>query len=121
MRFDEAIISGFHNYVRFSGRAPRSEYWYWYLFTTLVGLATLLMDRVLLPDNDLSPFNLIASLALLLPSVAMSFRRLHDIDRMAWWVLLAFTIIGAILLIVWACTKGTAGANRYGPDPLRPE
>jgi uncharacterized membrane protein YhaH (DUF805 family) len=121
MRFDEAIVSGFRNYLGFSGRAPRSEYWYWYLFTFLVGLVTLFLDSVLVPDNDLSPFNLIASLALLLPSIAMGFRRLHDIDRTAWWVLLAFTIIGAILLIVWACIKGTDGPNRFGPDPLGPQ
>ena len=58
------------------------------------------------------------ALALLLPSIGMSVRRLHDIDRTGWWVLLAFTGVGAILLIVWACFKGTDGPNRFGPDPL---
>jgi uncharacterized membrane protein YhaH (DUF805 family) len=48
----------------------------------------------------------------------MAIRRLHDIDRTGWWVLLALTLIGAILLIVWACFKGTDGPNRFGPDPL---
>ena len=45
-------------------------------------------------------------------------RRLHDIDRTGWWVLITFTVIGIILLLIWACTRGTAAANRYGPDPL---
>jgi uncharacterized membrane protein YhaH (DUF805 family) len=55
---------------------------------------------------------------LLLPAIAISVRRLHDIDRTGWWVLIGATIIGHILLLVWFCTKGTPGRNRFGPDPL---
>jgi uncharacterized membrane protein YhaH (DUF805 family) len=56
--------------------------------------------------------------ALLVPAIAISVRRLHDIDRTGWWVLIGATIIGHILLLVWFCTKGTAGRNRFGPSPL---
>ncbi len=48
----------------------------------------------------------------------MAARRLHDLDRSAWWLLIIFTIVGIILLIIWDCIKGTTGTNRFGPDPL---
>lgn len=58
-------------------------------------------------------------LALLLPGIAVGVRRLHDIDRSGWWLLIIFVpIIGVIAVIYWACLKGTDGANRFGPDPL---
>ena len=61
---------------------------------------------------------LVVSLALLLPSIAVAIRRLHDLDRTGWWFLLVFTGIGAIVLLVWDCMKGTTGPNRFGTDPL---
>jgi uncharacterized membrane protein YhaH (DUF805 family) len=60
----------------------------------------------------------IVGLALLLPGLAVSIRRLHDLDRTGWWILIALTGIGAILLIIWYVMKGTDGPNRFGPDPL---
>lgn len=118
MNFQQAVVSGFRNYVGFSGRACRSEYWYWVLFTVIGGIVTMLIDRTVFPDNDTSLINAIFNLILFLPSLAISFRRLHDIDRTGWWWLISLTIIGLIVLIVWACQKGTTGPNRYGPDPL---
>ena len=118
MNFGEAIASGFQNYVTFSGRASRSEYWYWVLFTVLGGVATGIVDRSLFDTSTISPLNAIFSLVCFLPTLAVGVRRLHDIDRTGWWWLLVFTVIGSILLIVWDCLKGTAGPNRYGPDPL---
>jgi uncharacterized membrane protein YhaH (DUF805 family) len=53
-----------------------------------------------------------------LPGLAVWVRRLHDIDRTGWWLLIVFTVIGIILLVAWACTRGTPGPNRFGPDPL---
>jgi uncharacterized membrane protein YhaH (DUF805 family) len=114
MNFTQAVQSGFNNYATFTGRAARSEYWYWALFSFIVQVAGALIDGAL----DINVVEAIVALALLLPSIGMSVRRLHDIDRTGWWVLLAFTGIGAILLIVWACFKGTDGPNRFGPDPL---
>jgi uncharacterized membrane protein YhaH (DUF805 family) len=118
MGFVEAISSGFSKYVTFSGRAARSEFWYWVLFAVIVGIVSVLIDRFLFPGNVISPVNLLASLALFLPGIAVAVRRLHDLDRTGWWFLLSLTVIGVILLIIWDCMKGTAGPNRYGPDPL---
>lgn len=118
MNFQQAIASGFNNYATFAGRAARSEYWYWTLFAILVALATSIVDLALFPGVQLSPINSLASLALFLPGLAVSVRRLHDLDRTGWWVLVAFTGIGLILLLVWYCLRGTLGPNRYGPDPL---
>jgi uncharacterized membrane protein YhaH (DUF805 family) len=118
MGFTEAISSGFRNYINFSSRAARSEFWYWTLFSILVSIVTSLIDHVLFPGANLSPLNSLAGLGLFLPGLAVSIRRLHDLDRTGWWFLLVFTIIGAIVLLVWDCMRGTIGQNRYGPDPL---
>ena len=119
MNFTQAIASGFQNYVNFTGRSVRSAYWYWVLFYFLVSIVTLLIDLVLFASSGVSPLNSLAALALLLPSLAVAVRRLHDIDRSGWWVLLWFIpIIGWIVLIIWHCTSGTPGPNRFGPDPL---
>ncbi len=114
MGFGDAIKSGFNNYVTFSGRAARSEFWYWMLFSFIANLVAGIVDGIL----GLGLVGLLVSLALFLPGIAVSARRLHDIDRSGWWLLIAFTIIGIILLIVWDCTKGTTGANSFGADPL---
>jgi uncharacterized membrane protein YhaH (DUF805 family) len=119
MNFTQAIQSGFQNYVGFSGRAARSEYWYWYLFFVLVAIAGALIDLALFPRVEISPINTLAELALLLPTVAVSVRRLHDLDRTGWWLLIfLIPLIGGILLLVWFCMRGTVGSNRFGPDPL---
>ena len=114
MNFVQAIQSGFGNYVNFSGRAARSEFWYWTLFSILANLAANFVDALV----GLGIVSLIVSLALLLPGLAVSVRRLHDLDRTGWWLLLVLTGIGIILLLIWDCMKGTTGPNQYGPDPL---
>jgi uncharacterized membrane protein YhaH (DUF805 family) len=118
MNIGQAIASGFRNCVNFNDRAVRSEYWYWTLFVILVGIATGTIDLFVFPDSEVGPINTLSSLALFLPGLAVSIRRLHDLDRTGWWVLIALTVIGIILLIVWACMRGTVGPNRFGPDPL---
>ena len=117
MNFQQAIVSGFQNYVTIAGRAVRSEYWYWVLFSLIAGVATAILDSAIFADSDsgISPLNSILNLILFLPSLAVGIRRLHDIGRTGWWVLIAFTIIGIIVLIVWACQKGDPGPNQYGP------
>src|SRR5580693_3743286 len=105
MNFFEAIGSGFRNYLNFSGRAIRSEYWYWTLFTTLVSLVFGVIDEVLNPGDKMGVFSIVTmlmELAVFLPGLAVSIRRLHDIDRTGWWLLLAFTVIGIFVLIYWA-------------------
>jgi uncharacterized membrane protein YhaH (DUF805 family) len=119
MNFTQAIQSGFQSYVNFTGRAARSEYWYWTLFLVLMGIASALIDLALFPRSDLSPINTLVELALLLPSLAVSVRRLHDLDRSGWWLfLILIPLIGAIWLLVWFCMRGTVGSNRFGPDSL---
>ena len=118
MTFGLAISSGFQNYVNFSTRASRSEFWFWTLFAVLASIAAGTIDRVLFPDAITSPVHSLVGLALFLPGMAVSIRRLHDLDRTGWWFLVAFTVIGIILLIIWNCMPGTPGPNRFGPDPL---
>src|SRR5215467_8785564 len=121
MGITEAISSGFRNYVGFWGRAARSEYWYWALFIVLLSIVAFLIDMTVFGFNTtgVNPISAIVALATLLPNLAVSIRRLHDIDRTGWWVLLAFIpLIGYIVLLVWACMRGTVGANRFGSDPL---
>ena len=114
MNFVQAISSGFSKYVQFGGRASRSEYWYWTLFAIIVSILANVVDGIL----GLGFVSGIVGLVLLLPGLAVSARRLHDIDRTFWWVVLTFTVIGVLLLVYWACVRGTVGPNRFGPDPL---
>jgi uncharacterized membrane protein YhaH (DUF805 family) len=117
MGFTEAISAGFRNYVNFSGRASRPEFWYWVLFAIIVSVVAKVIDLVLFPSADISPINSLVGLALFLPGLGVSVRRLHDIDRTGWWILLVLIpLIGAIILIIWYCQKGTPGPNRFGSE-----
>jgi len=122
MDFQQAIQSGFSNYANFNGRAARSEFWYWQLFVTIGGLAGELLDLVVsygVLDIGGSPLSILFWLATFIPNLAVMVRRLHDTDRSGWWLLLFFIpLIGPIVLIVWWCTRGTSGYNRFGADPL---
>ncbi len=118
MNFTEAITSGFQNYVNFRGRAARSEFWWWTLFAIIASIVAGLIDIALFGVAGISPIQNLVGLALFLPGLAVSIRRLHDLDRTGWWMLIALTGIGIILLIIWDCMRGTPGANRFGPDPL---
>jgi uncharacterized membrane protein YhaH (DUF805 family) len=124
MNFAQAIKSGFRNYVNFSGRAARSEYWYWILFSMLMAIGSFLIDLALFPQLNVSPINTIVELALLLPGLAVSVRRLHDLDFTGWWFLLILTGVGSFVLLSWFCLRGRrdratdGGPNRFGPDPL---
>jgi uncharacterized membrane protein YhaH (DUF805 family) len=115
MNFGQAVASAFSNYVNFSDRAIRSEYWYWILFVIICEIVTSIIDYALGFQLTTSLFGL----ATFLPSLGLAIRRLHDLDRTGWWVLLGLIpIIGWIILLIWYCTKGTAGSNQYGPDRL---
>ena len=115
MNFGQAISSGFSNYVKFSGRAVRSEYWYWVLFTVLGTIVAGIIDVVL----GISVMSGLFGLATILPSLAVAVRRLHDLDRTGWWIFIGrIPLIGWIILIIWYCSRGTAGPNRFGPNAL---
>lgn len=116
MDFWQAVRTCFSKYATFGGRAARSEYWFFTLFTFLVGVVLAFIDQALDVEEVLSG---IFGLAILVPSVAVAVRRLHDTDRTGWWYLLILApVVGVIVLIVFFATKGTEGPNRFGPDPL---
>jgi uncharacterized membrane protein YhaH (DUF805 family) len=123
MNFGEAIQSGFCKYIVADGRACRSEYWYWCLFTALVGIAAAFIGIGMGTPVDTAveeqgALEIIANVILFLPSMTVWIRRMHDIEKSGWWFLIAFTIIGVIPLVIWTARKGSAGTNRYGDDPL---
>ncbi len=122
MGFGTAVATCFGKYVDFQGRARRSEYWWWVLFTLILGIVAGVLDGIVdpsLPGTFHAGYiGSILNLALFLPSLAVGARRLHDTDRSAMWLFLLFLIlIGWIILIIWYCQKGTAGQNKYGADP----
>jgi uncharacterized membrane protein YhaH (DUF805 family) len=117
MNFPQAIASGFTKYFTFSGRASRSEYWYWVLFVVLGELVAVIVDGVVFQYED-GVFGSVFYLAVILPWIAIQVRRLHDIDLSGWWILLNVVPIIGLYMIVLQCTRGTQGANRFGPDPL---
>ena len=117
VNFGSAIKSGFNGYFDFSGRSSRSELWWWLLFTMIINLGVSLFDGL---DSILYGWILlIVGLGLFLPTLAVQVRRLHDLDRAGWWILISLIpLVGSIILLVWACSKGTEGENRFGSDPL---
>lgn len=122
MNFVEAVVSCFKNYFDFKKRASLSEYWYFTLFVVILSFLTLLIDVFVLniPIENQGPLNGFFFLATLIPSLSVTTRRLHDIDRTGWWQLLYFTIIGIVVILYWACKKGDEGQNRFGYSPFDP-
>lgn len=108
--FGDAIKICFNKYADFEGRARRSEFWWWYLFTVLVGLAVGWIPVV----------GWIASIALWIPSLAVGARRLHDTGRSGWLqLLMLIPCIGTIIMIIWWC-EDSKGDNEYGQSPKYP-
>jgi uncharacterized membrane protein YhaH (DUF805 family) len=104
MNFIDAIKTCFAKYVDFSGCASRPEFWWWVLFTILASLTLRSISYSL---------SGVFSLATLLPSIAVTIRRLHDTDRTGWWTLLYFIpLVGWIILIIFWAEPGKP--NRYG-------
>ena len=109
-----------NNYAGFSGRASRSEYWWFSLFSFLAGFTTGLIDAVLFGWEMTDPTYLswLLQLAFILPGLAVSVRRLHDLGKSGWNLLFVFIpLVGFILLLVWCCTDGEGVPNAYGPVP----
>lgn len=117
MNFKQAVISGFRHYYSTDDRAPRSEYWYWQLFTLIAGLPFDVVDAMYF-HNTIGVFGLSFSLVTFLPGMFVLVRRLHDVNRSGYWWMISLTVIGLIPLFYWMVKKGTAGENRFGADPL---
>ncbi len=115
MSFGDAVRSGFDNYAQFGGRASRAAFWWWFLFTVLVGIA---VDLIGVAIGSWYVLHAIVTLALLLPNLSVGVRRLHDTDRTGWWLLIAIIpLIGWIVLLIFFLEASNAGENRYGPPP----
>jgi uncharacterized membrane protein YhaH (DUF805 family) len=111
------------NYANFNGRARRKEYWMYVLFNCLLGIV---LNFIALIFGSISHSLLsvmvfvqcIISLALIIPGLAVTVRRLHDINKSGWWILIGLIpLIGAIVLFVFACLDSTPGSNQYGENP----
>ncbi|MFF0714761.1 DUF805 domain-containing protein [Streptomyces bauhiniae] len=101
-------------YAVFSGRARRKEYWMFTLFSVIISIVLTILDNAL----DINFLAGLYSLAVLLPSLAVGVRRLHDTSRSGWWLLVALIpLIGAIVLLVFFVSEGKPEANEYGPNP----
>ena len=105
MKFEEAVSHGFANYAEFDGRESRSAYWWWILFVILVSAAV----ETLFESESLSG---VWSIAILLPNISSTVRRMHDVNKSGWFILIP------IYWIILACKKGTVGENRFGTAPL---
>ena len=116
----EWMLLPLKRYAEFSGRSRRKEYWMFVLFNILVGIVASIIDTAIFSYSfgDNGPINILVSLALLIPGIAVGVRRLHDLGKSGWWYLLIFAvIIGWIVLLIWFCTDGEKGSNQYGDDP----
>lgn len=113
--FFDWAIKCLKNYVNFSGRARRKEYWYFYLFQILLGFVLgLILGVIGLSERQVDIFTGLLNLFFFLPALAAGVRRLHDVDRSGWWMLIAFTIIGLIPLFIWMVTETKPGRNQWG-------
>lgn len=118
------MMQPLRKFATFSGRASRSEYWWFLLFTALVSMALTIVDFMVIGmeavnDYGIGPLGAIATLVFLIPSIAVAVRRLHDRDKSGWWYLIGLVpLIGFIYLFYQFISRGTPGPNRFGQDPL---
>lgn len=138
MTFTEAVRSCLSQYAVFRGRAPRSEFWWFWVFTLLVEVAAVVVGGMLFAGSvtatqvgmdQMHAWYLFAApnwlsgivhLALILPSLAVAVRRLHDVGRSGWWFLIVFVpFFGILLLLFWWVQPSDPRPNAYGP-PLLP-
>ena len=116
------MFEAFTKYAQFSGRSRRKEFWLFYLMLMIATVVLTGVDILIGTFDSVSGFGLLSgifTLAIIVPSLAVSVRRLHDTNRTGWWLLLSIIpILGTIVLVVFWCLRGTQGQNDYGDDPL---
>lgn len=105
------FIKCLKNYANFNGRARRKEFWFFYLGLVICNVLSMIIDAIL--GTEIL-FYVITTLALTIPFLAVSARRLHDTNRSGWWYLISLTIIGIIPLIIWWAQSGESNNNQYG-------
>ncbi len=146
MTFRQAVISALYYYATFQGRASRSALWYFVLFCFLCSLIAGMLDFALFHQKMVAAngavlfttpqrFGWLPTVLFFIPNLSLTVRRLHDTDHSGWWVLLNMVpyalvvgtgnplwglvaLITSILMLVFLCSRGTRGDNRFGPDPL---
>lgn len=121
-------IKGLSNFINFTGRARRSEYWYFTLgnvlvFIVLSGLISVFIDAVeSLPEEVAIGIVGLFMLTMIIPSLAVSVRRLHDTGRSGWWLLISLIpYVGSIVLLIFYIQDSEPGTNKWGRNPKRPE
>ncbi len=111
-------IRAFQKYGQFSGRATRSEYWWFYLITFAVSILASILDTIF--NIPLGLISVIYFFVSLIPTISIQIRRLHDVDKSGWYILLNFVIIiGWIWLLILNILDSTPGDNKYGPNPKK--
>ena len=114
--FGDAIRLLFVNYFQFEGRSSRGAYWFAQLFYVITSVCLAVIAAIAFPFADYNPVSLIFDLAVFVPMLALGVRRLHDVGRSGWWLLISITIIGIIPLIYWFAQPGQRFENRFGAD-----
>lgn len=114
MNFTTAISTCLSKYATFQGRASRSEFWWFYLFTLLISWGSIIVGAATLGEYGADILSMIVSLVFVVPTIAAGSRRLHDIGRSGWWQLISFTIIGIIVLLIWLAKDTVNSENEYG-------
>ena len=110
----DAVRSAFQQYASVSGRASRPEYWWFALFYIVVVIGAVVVDRSAVVAS-------IATLALIIPALTVGARRLHDIGRSGWWLLISIIPFGSFVLLYWYLKPGDPGPNQFGPPPGQPQ
>ncbi|PSW14460.1 DUF805 domain-containing protein [Photobacterium rosenbergii] len=112
------------NYAVFKGRAQRQEYWYFFLFNIIISVALSMLDSALGnpgAGEGAGAIGTVYSLAILIPSIAVGVRRLHDIGKTGWWMLIGLIpLVGVLVLLYFFVQDSQPAANEYGPNPKDP-
>jgi len=117
MSFFEAIAACLSRYADFKGRAARAEFWWFLLFLLL---ASAFFNQMTMSFFGQTAANVVSSiffLAMLVPTISVAARRLHDMNQSGWWLLLSFLGVGTLILLIWFMFSGTKGVNRFGNPP----
>ena len=119
------MFEALKNYADFNGRARRKEYWLFILFVNLGYIVTAVIDLMTGSFDEISGVGILSGLfflGIIIPSISVQIRRLHDQDKSGWWILIGLIpLVGTLVLIVFLCLPGTNGDNRFGADPISSE
>ena len=114
MTFTQSVKTCFSKFFNYQGRAKRSEYWYFVLFTWIISFVAGFLEGIFLANNySYGSISNFLTLILIIPTINVATRRLHDVNRSGWWQLLYLTIIGGFVILYWTVKKGIDESNRF--------